>query len=343
MSKICRNQRGDIVLSTLIAFGISAIILAGVVSGIISLYKMQKSVELSNEQKTAVKALNQMFSIKQVCRDAFLNKNISTSITNPNNGNYLTEMGGGQIVMNGQTVTLGAPNSEITPGVQISKLKYMQTSNTAMVMSLPSGAGFANMNVYEGKLIVGTKKSNEDLFFTTYKDVELPIEVAVDGSGQIQWCATTDEEGQLCQSMNGQWRPLAAEGMRCITKNSCVFAGSYADPAAAANIGGFNNIYTNARSCPSGFTARKKGSIAYSYSCGKSCVENRYYPTYECSACVDANGQLITAGVPVYNPSNVTLDLSDVEGAVTGAYDWYGGLNNAIQGSVPSIPGAVQP
>lgn len=338
MSKLCRNQRGDIVLSTLIAFGISAIVLAGVVSGIISLYKMQKSADLSSEQKTATKALNQMLSVKQVCRDAFLNKNISSSIANPNNQNYMTDMSGGQVIMNGQVLTLGAANSEISPGVQLSKIDYLQVSNSAVVMSLPSGAGFASMNVYQGKLVLGTKKANEDLFFKIYKDVELPIEVAVDGSGQVQWCATTDEEGELCTSMNGQWHPLAAEGLRCITKNSCVFAGSYADPSAPASEGGFNNIYTNARSCPAGFSARKKGSIAYSYSCGKNCVENRYYPTYECSACVDANGQQLTANSPVYNPSGNQLNIDDVDEAFNSANDWYNSLKGAIKGAVSSIP-----
>jgi hypothetical protein len=203
-------------------------------------------------------------------------------------------------------------------------MQYLQRSTVASVVQI---AGLP-YNAYDGTAIISLQKTNSNLFFKDFKDVEVPLQVAVDGAGKIVSCAFQFEEGDTCEKMGGAWRPLAAPGLRCLIKNSCVTAGSYAD--TGADPAGFTNPLTGGYNCPSGYTPRQKGTIEFPYDSGKYSVGNRTYVVYECSNCIDSAGQpLSPSSAPALAPAS-NFDLSSLDTAIGAWLNINGGLRGLL-------------
>lgn len=304
---ILENKKGEIVTMTMIMMGLGMVVMAAVFSGILNVYKLKKSESLTLQQQDTIKQIDNLLTLPTICGSLFNGQNISSSVSNPNNASFATNMTAGTtVLLNGQTVNLNA-GTEVAPGLILGGMKYLQNSNVSTTVDV----GGTARNGHDGTLTLSFSKKDTNNFFSTYKDVSFKIQMATDGAGDIFSCATLGEEGQACTSLNGIWRPLAPVGLRCQIRNTCLTGGTYVN--APENEGGFrNSLAGNTFGCPAGYEARRKGNVAFPYNTGKYDVKNRLYDVFECISCTDNTGVRVS---PASSPSPTSVDKSFDEAA----------------------------
>lgn len=325
-----KNQRGDALIAALMFGAVALVIIGGLASMMITMQKMQKSSNLSDEQKDTMNQLNYLLSFPNVCSTAFAGQNVIDAATHPADVSHRSALAAASIKINGAVRNLNpAALPEIGPGLTLNYLGFEGKSTAPTVETI--GAGPATMPVYNGFLIVGTQKTNASLFSPAYKEIKIPMAVGLIGNN-VGACASGGPEGTACEAMGNIWLPLAAVGHQCVRPSSCLVAGGF---SSMATTGGFNNPLTNGQTCPSGFVPRETGTVAIASNCGKSCVNNTYQPVFTCTRCFDATGSLTNAGAAsaadvAAGPSGTSLDLSGLEDVGDDEGDYETGIQHAV-------------
>jgi len=305
----CMNNRGDALIMTMIMMGVSIVMVAGVFAGILNVRRMNKDQALRSIQSQSISNIRNILTNSNICKAAYTGVDLTPSITNTAASATLSPMTMvAPIPLNGANITLDGTFPEVAPGIQFVSMSFRKKTNVAASVDV-AGTSYS---AYDGEALIKLRKTNPDLFFRDYKDVVVPLQVAIDPANKIVSCAFHFNEADACKKMNGIWRPLAAPGTKCIQANSCVTVGSYAN--TGSDPAGFTNPYTGGYNCPPGYQARQKGVIQFPYDSGKYGVGMRSYAVHECSYCLDGNGDIVPSNT-VLTSGDTLLDFSDLADA----------------------------
>ena len=355
--KILRNQRGDMLIPVLLTAAIGATLILGMASAFSNYYRAQKSVSLSDDEKNVIEQIQMTLSDPAACRAAFLNTNLAVALANPSpiiaspTPAPIANLArlDASIMINGISTRVKDPQAPpatpnnyeplaSVPGLGVTMFRFQNSTLPLLNVSIrdPISGALVPRRLLSGALFVQFVKTGTGMAAPMSKPIAIPMTIAVDAAGpQLAHCQASTDEGLTCTAMGNMWLPFGDTGQRCIEMNGCRYGGSFSD--GPASEGGFNNPLTGTRSCPSGgYTQRRKGTISYAVSCGKTCMTTNHHNVYECSLCSDGSGA-ITGNVPgAYTPTSLAMnadaDLVDLEQGLTSNYNSI----NTLYGLVPA-------
>lgn len=303
------NQRGDALILSMIFIAVGILLLSSLTMKALDLAKAEKSSRTISQGDLFINSLHLHLSDPASCLAAFGN---SFNYSNISGGAYhnitlqtkLPKSSGGTINLNS--------NENLGNNLVVEKIELKDSGLPSL--SVPITLPPPNPEIIQlhntAILKVSLKQSNSDV---ALKPVEIPITILSE-AGILKSCAANDASTMACSESGGIWVPGNPLSKRCIPRNHCRSLGSYSE---TGSVNSFVNPETNAASCPTGSIAYQNGIMNIPSSCGKSCVQNNYFRTYECLACgtytAVANTAGNTTGSKAENPGDEE-DLTDLNG-----------------------------
>lgn len=306
-------------------------ILLAVAGSIGSMVKFQKKADQANESQIFVRELALSLKSEDNCTAALQGKTFPTSTS----FNLSSAMAGVSAAADGlvnntlpeQAITFTVPLAASTVTVQPGATPYPSLQVTSVTLLENAQYGEVpfklrdNTDVKEKLAIVRvrTERLENGVVVGENPPKDIPVKVLLDPSGVIQSCNVSASAALTCEQMGGHWNPTAIDpDQRCIPRRSCQYGGTYS--TAPLSQGGYANALTGGFNClDSSYTAQRTGTVTYATACGKTCVNNFYYPIYTCTRCGD---QVALSGTVVDGTTSFQ------EGDIGGTNQYENDLNN---------------
>ena len=311
--KVISSESGMSLVGVMLASAVAIVVITGTLSSIAFMYQTQRSVGLSQERDMLMNEIKFNVESAGLCNASLAGKTLGTGLTN------------------GVTFSVGGTPVNLQEG----QLVPNQTALFVRTLRIENNTAVAPKNVVVA--LAGAMVTLERRMVNLVLQVEkvnaqgpssppryIPFTVLTrPGTQLIEFCDTMTVAASLCQETGSVWNSTLS---KCVPTNKCDYGGSFSDPSAPLAAGPFPNPITGSYSCPTGYTGVRSGTLTYSTSCGKRCVDNQYYAVYECIVCYDTAGNsVLPASATPVPPNilgiNVTDDLNEAETEFTNQYN----------------------
>lgn len=291
--QILNNQKGLTLMGVIIATALSGILVMSIATGITQVQKAQTSVDVASRSRTIVDEVKIALESSDLCDSAMINLNYVPS---------------GEVSLSGIVLTAnGIPtafedNKDIAPGLKLVSISLVTNMSGAQGEPITLSESGVAKTYYRYVGAIRLRLERTMGVVQSVPDIFIPINFigSHQGSGTIKACGKSILPQKMCASLNYLWDDSTKT---CKPANECTYGGSYGEGPTGQ---GYDNPLTKARSCPTGYTARRSGSMMYSTACGKACVSNQVHPTYECVRCLDASGNVYPPTMPPALPAYAT-------------------------------------
>lgn len=303
--------------------------------------KFQKRADQSNESQIFARELALSLKSEDNCTNALSGRTLPapTTYSMTSAVSNITAAGAdlARVTIPEQPITFTVPIATQTVTVQ----PGFKPSNSLQVLSvgLLENAQYGelpfklrdNTDVKEKLVVIRlhTERLENGLPAGTNPPKDIPVKVLLNPDGTIRGCNVSASAALTCEQMGGHWDPTApSPDQRCIPRRSCQYGGTFSE--APLSQGGFANALTGGYTClDATFTRQRTGTVTYARACGKTCVNNFYYPIYTCTRCGDQVGLVATVAVGT---------LSFQEADITGNND-PNAINNNVTGTQGTLNG----
>jgi hypothetical protein len=238
-----------------------------------------------------------------------------------------------------RTLSVG---QELEPGLTLTRLDLIKNAQVPVQdVKIKTGAGVQLMRKYVAHVVVQIQKDHK--IASTSPPIFIPVTVLIPAAGTaIYSCGGQSVLQETCEDLNSIWDATAPPGQECKPAGGCKYGGSFSASDAPADSRYVNDM-TGGYNCPAGYTAQRSGSITVTGQCGKRCVTNNYFPTYECMMCNQSDGSIAaiaaTLGMYANDSTNFEPDATAATTAVDGTTGNVTGV--AVDLSVPPAPTAT--
>ena len=292
-SKNLANQKGLTLMGVIVATALSGILVMAIATGITQIQTAQTSVDVASRSGAVIDEVKIALESGDLCDSALINLNYLPGSEVSLSGIVLTANG---------IPTVFTDGADIVPGLKLISISLVTNMSGAQAEAITLSQSGVATTFYKYVGAIRLRIERTKGMVKSVPDAFVPVNFigTHQGAGTIKACGKSVLPQKMCASLNYLWDDVTST---CKPANECTYGGSYGEGPGAQ---GYNNPLTNARSCPTGYSARRSGSMMYSASCGKACVSNQVYPTFECMRCLDPNGQVYAPTAPPALPAYAT-------------------------------------